>query len=73
MGQVIVDTSTLQLPHELARKIRTKRVMIREVTDGLLLTPVPKGAKPLRGLIKDAGLTMEDFLEKKHADKDLDL
>ena len=47
--------------------------MIREVTDGLLLTPVPKGAKPLRGLIKDAGLTMEDFLEKKHADKDLDL
>ena len=73
MDQVIVDTNTLRLPRELAKKIRTKRVMVSEVTEGLLITPVPRSAKPLRGMIKDAGLTMEGFLEKKHADKELDL
>ena len=34
---------------------------------------IKKDAKPLRGLIKDAGLTMERFLELKHADKELEL
>ena len=73
MQQVIMDTSALRLPRELAKKIGSKRVMISEVNEGLLLTPIKKDVKPLRGIIKDAGLTMERFLELKHADKELEL
>ena len=72
MQQAIMDTNALQLPKEFAEKIGTPKVVIRVVSEGILLMPIEKNAKPLRGLIKDAGLTMERFLELKHADKELE-
>jgi len=73
MRQMVMDTSALQLPQVFVDIIGAEKVLIREVGEGILLTPALKTPKPLRGLIKDTGLTMEYFLRQKHADKELEL
>ena len=72
MQQVIMDTSALQLPQEFAEKIGTERVMVRKVSEGLLLTPIPKRAGKLRGMLKGTGFSTERFFEQKRADKELE-
>jgi len=63
-----MDTSALRLPQEFAEKIGTERVMIRKVSEGLLLTPIPKQERKLRGMLKGKGFSTERYLEKKRAD-----
>ena len=72
MQQVIMDMSALRLPQEFAEEIGTERVMIRKVNEGLLLTPIPKQARKLRGMLKGTGFSTERFFEQKRADKELE-
>jgi hypothetical protein len=72
MQQMIVDTSVLQLPREMAVKITTKQVIIREVNDGLLLMPVSQQKWRMRGMFKGGSFTTERYFEQKRADKELE-
>ena len=72
MQQIILDTNSLRLPRELAGKIGTDKVMIREVSEGLLLMPMPKQTGRLRGMLKGTGFSTERFFEQKRLDKELE-
>ena len=72
MQQVIMDTNALRLPRELAGKIGTDKVMIREVSEGLLLLPMPQQTGKLRGMLKGTGFSTERFFEQKRLDKELE-
>jgi hypothetical protein len=67
---MVMDTDTLKLPVEVIDKIGTSQVMFQEVPGGVLLLPMK--AKPLYGLLKDTDMSLDKFLELKHADKDLE-
>ena len=69
MEQVIVDTSALRLPREFAKKIGTGRVIIREVDEGILLTPIPKQTRKIRGMPKGTGFSTERCFEQKAAER----
>ena len=72
MQQIIMDTNALQLPKELVEKIGTEQVIIREVSEGFLLSPMPKQTKSLRGILKDTGFSTERYFEQKRVDKELE-
>jgi len=72
MRQIVMDTNALRLPLELAEEIGTEQVMIRVVSEGLLLSPVPKQARRLRGMLKGTGFSTERYFEQKRADKELE-
>jgi len=73
MQQIVINTSALQLPKEFAEKIGTERVMIRKVNEGLLLTPMPRHTRRLRGMLKGKGFTTERYFEQKREDKELEV
>jgi hypothetical protein len=68
--QMVMDTDTLKLPAEVVDKLGTSQVMLREVPEGVLLLPMK--AKPLYGLLKDTDMSLDKFMELKHADKNLE-
>ena len=70
MQPIIMDTSALKLPQEFVNKINSKRVMISEVDEGLLLTPIPGQASRIRGVLKGTGFSTERYFEQKRADKE---
>jgi len=72
MEQMIIDTSTLKLPKRLGKKIKTDQVIIRDVSEGLLLTPLPTQSRRLRGMLKNTGFSTERYFAQKCADKDLE-
>jgi virulence-associated protein VagC len=72
MQQIIMDTNALRLPQEFAEKIDSDRVMIREVNEGLLLTPMPKQTGRLRGMLKGTGFSTERYFEQKRSEKNLE-
>ena len=72
MQQVIVDANAIILPQEFADIIGTERVMIREISDGLILTPVPNIKRGLRGRLKGKGLSTERLFEMKRKDMELE-
>jgi hypothetical protein len=69
--------NTTALPEILFKLIRTEKVHVKE-TDGVIqLMPVKENADctiGLRGMFAgDPDMTVDKFLERKRADKDLDL
>jgi hypothetical protein len=72
LQQIIMETSALRLPPEFADKIGSSQVMIREISEGLLLTPVPNYSDNLRGILKDTNFSTERYFEQKQLDKELE-
>jgi len=72
MQQMIIETSTLALPKEYANKIGTVQVMLKEVNEGILLTPVKTAPRRPRGILKGTGFSTERYFELKQADKELE-
>ena len=75
MTEMILNTKTL--PEPLFRMIRTEKVRVKE-TDGIIqLTPVKENEDctiGLRGILADYDeMSVDKFLERCRADKELDL
>jgi len=75
MAEMVLNTSSL--PEPLLRMIRTEKVRVKE-SDGIIqLMPVKENIDctiGLRGILAGYDeLSVEKFLERKHADKGLDL
>jgi len=75
MEEVTIDTKAL--PETLFRLIRTEKVTLSEANGEITLRPVHGSAEyiaKLRGsLAAYPDFSVDRFLERKHADKELDL
>jgi hypothetical protein len=73
--ETIIDKSAL--PEFLLRKIPTSKVRVREVDGTVQLSPVRGNIDctiGLRGVLSEySNMSVERFLQRKHADKELDL
>lgn len=70
MQQVIIDVERLGLPASFIEKIGSRKVIVKEVKDGILLSPV-KTTFNLRGSCKGKFSTAK-YLEQKKMDKELE-
>jgi hypothetical protein len=73
MSETIINSRTL--PEPIFRLIRSEKVKVREADGEIRLTPildVEKGC-PLRGLCADGKLSSYAFMERKQAEKELEL
>ena len=74
MSEMILNA--VSLPEPLFRLVRSDKVKVSEENGKIYLTPILKVHKkgyPLRGSAADCGFTVDEFLEKKHAEKELEL
>jgi hypothetical protein len=65
-----VNADELNLPVEVARKLKGKRVTIVEVREGFLLKPVEDPIREARGILKGKGFNVEKYLQFKQLEKD---
>ena len=73
MAELILNTNTL--PEPLYRLIRTEQVKVREADGEIRLTPINDAKKgcPLRGLCDDGKVSSYSFIERKQAEKELEV
>ncbi|TDA65754.1 MAG: hypothetical protein D9V47_12445 [Clostridia bacterium] len=67
-----LEAETLNLPPEVAQRLKGKRVAILEVHDGFLLKPVGDAIQEARGILKGKGFTVDDYLHSKQIEKELE-
>ena len=72
MHQVIMEASALALPQEFAKKIGAVQVMLKEVDEGILISPITRKPRKLRGVLKGTGYSTAVFFEQKASDKELE-
>ena len=72
MIEMVLETNTL--PEPLLRLIKTEKIKVREADGEIRLTPITDTEKgcPLRGLCADGRLSSYTFIERKHAEKELE-
>ena len=75
MPETVMDKTAL--PEILFKLIHTEKVRVREIDGMIQLVPVEESADctiGLRGILADCDdMSVDKFLERKHADKELDL
>ena len=73
MNGLVLNTNTL--PEPLFRMIRAEKVKVSEANGIISLTPITGSNKgcPLRGLCADGKLSSYAFMERKQAEKELEL
>jgi len=75
MTEMILNSNTL--PEPLLLLVRSEKVKVNEENGKITLTPIPeydnRGDYPLRGSAADCGFTVEEFLARKRAEKELEL
>ena len=75
MTEMVLNTSTL--PEPLYRLIHSEKVRVKEVDDGVKLVPVNENVDctiGIRGMFAgDPEMTVDKFLERMRADKELEL
>jgi len=74
METLVLDTDTL--PSVLANKIRSRRFRAYDRGNSIAIIPLydeSKQSNKLRGMLKDEYFSLDAFLERKHADKELEI
>ena len=74
METLILETDTL--PSVLANKIRSKRFRACDRGDSIAIIPLSdesEHSSKLRGMLKDEYFSLDAFLKRKRADKELEL
>lgn len=69
MPSVIVKSKRLELPPEMARKLKGKRVEFVETKRGVLIRPVEDPIAKARGLLKGTSISTEAFMRDKQEEK----
>jgi hypothetical protein len=74
MTEIVLNTNSL--PEPIFRLIRSEKVKVRETNGEIRLIPIPEPidyiAKLRGSLAAYPAMTVDNFLERKHADKELD-
>jgi hypothetical protein len=74
MTEMILDVQ--MLPETIFSKITTKKVKLFEENGTITLTPFPEekpGYEHLIGMFSNTSMSVDDFLEEKHKDLELEI
>jgi len=73
MNEMVLNTSIL--PEPIFSLIHAEKMSVKEVNGGVYLMPVTNRKKgcPLRGMCADGKLSSYSFMERKQAEKELEL
>jgi hypothetical protein len=72
MRSMTVKSKRLELPDEVARKLKGKRVAFVETGEGFLLKTVEDPVDAAFGALKGCALTTEEFMRRKQEEKELE-
>ena len=73
MIETIVNTKTL--PETLFQLINTEKVKVCEIDGAITLTPIFEYQSdcPLRGMFADGKISVDKFIKRKQAEKEIEL
>ena len=70
---IIVKIDQLNLPLEIAEKLKGKKMELLETEEGLLLRPLQNDPiKELKGFLKGSTFNTESYMRQKQQDKELE-
>lgn len=72
MGSVVLKSEQLNLPEEIAKRLKGKEIELLETKEGILLKPVEDPIKMARGFLKGGKLTTERYMKLKKEEKELE-
>jgi hypothetical protein len=65
----LVNSRSVRLPEDIARKLKGKRIEFRERKDGVLLATVDDPISAAKGALKGKGFSTKQYLRQKRSDK----
>ena len=69
---IMVESKTLELPENIAEKLRGKRIQFQETRNGVLLKTLDDPVAAARGMLKDTSVSSRTFMERKRSEKELE-
>lgn len=72
MGTIVLKSEQLNLPQEIAKKLKGKELEVFETKEGILLKPVEDSIKRARGFLKGSRFTSERYMQLKKKEKELE-
>lgn len=72
MGTIVLKSEQLNLPKEIAKKLKGKELEVFETKEGILLKPVKDSIKMARGFLKGSRFTSERYMQLKKKEKELE-
>ena len=72
MGTVIIKSEQLNLPEEIARKLKGKEIEVIETQEGVLLRPLKDPIRDARGSLKGSRFSYEKYMRLKKEEKELE-
>lgn len=72
MGTVIVKSEQLNLPEEMAKRLKGKEFELVETKEGILLKPVEDFVKMARGYLRGGRFSSERYMQLKKEEKELE-
>lgn len=72
MRTVILKSEQLNLPEDIAKKMKGKEFELVETKEGILLKPLEEPIKIARGCLKGLGFTSEVYMQQKKDEKKLE-
>lgn len=72
METIVIKFEQLNLPAEIAKKLKGKEVEILETKQGILLKPLEDPIKSARGFLKGSHFSSERYMLLKKEEKELE-
>ena len=73
MESIVIKSEELNLPEEIAKKLKGKELEIVETKEGILLKPIMEDPiKAARGFLKGSRFTSERYMRLKQEEKELE-
>lgn len=72
MGIIILKSEELNLPKEIARRLKGEKVEVLETKEGILLKPLEDSIKTARGFLKGSHFSTERYMQLKKEEKELE-
>ncbi len=73
MGTIVLKSEQLNLPDEIAKRLKGKELELLETKEGILLKPVEDPIKMARGFLKGSRFSSERYMQLKKEEKELEL
>jgi len=72
MNTIILSSDELNLPKEIASKLKGKKIEAMEVKEGILLRPISDPIKEARGFLKSKRFSTQRYLQMKKEEKEIE-
>jgi len=72
MGMIVYEAEQLNLPENIAAKLKGKKIELLETAEGILIKPIEDPIAELRGFLKGSQFNTETYMKQKKQDKELE-